>query len=358
MTVKKQDKSEKMTQLDLFEMMGLEPVVAEGDDKKILAKKPVENSTKRTKKLKKVHESATPLMKTVASRTMEQKNLEKSFSPKEITEIKGMVEAREKPVAEKAEGISKEQYRKIKRRAKELERGNQSKVIVFPSKGAVGEWYKVGDISALYYAYRLADRMGRSAKVVKDNDHFSKMIHICTLVNMPKFIEQFKLLEGMEPEITEEGIYIFPMKRALSEDEVGMLRRTEETRRERLHNVLRPKAMSPEAYQAILMVARQIVPKARKLDGLYAQAIGSRMIKHIEQMMQVYFMYTDGLGTKWESGAELMRLCNALIADVAMLSENRVWDFVVATPIGENINAIKNLVKRDFGLDKKSKENN
>lgn len=209
-------------------------------------------------------EPATALMKTVAARTGNEKNMKKVFSPEEIDDILARRDSGEalKPVEHKA---IREKYRNIKRHAKEMKKGNKERLIVVPSIITGEGFYKVFDFSALYYVYRLADRMGRKARILNDNDRFSKMINVASIVNMDKFILQMKQLEDSEPSITEDGIYIFALKHPLTDDEVGQLRMVEETRREKLHNVLKPKAMDPAVFQGILMVVRQVGPRVKKL---------------------------------------------------------------------------------------------
>ena len=105
-------------------------------------------------------EPATKLMKTVAAKTMNKKSMNKVFSPEEIEEILAKRDSGEKLATAEQKAIGAE-YRRIKRRAKEMEKGNQSRIIVVPSIKSGDGFYKVFDFSALYYVYRLADRMGR-----------------------------------------------------------------------------------------------------------------------------------------------------------------------------------------------------
>ena len=102
---------------------------------------------------------AAALMKTVAAKTKNDKNMKKVFSPEEIEEIlaKRDYGGSLTPAEHKA---IREEYRKIKRHANEMEKGNKDRLIVVPSLVTGDGFYKVFDFSALYYVYRLADRMG------------------------------------------------------------------------------------------------------------------------------------------------------------------------------------------------------
>ncbi len=307
-------------------------------------------ASNRTKKATlKPHKPATELMKVVASKTMNEENIKIVFSREEIEEILTKRDSGIDITPSEHKAI-REQYRRIKRHAKELEKGNQSRLIVVPSIVTGDGFYKVFDFSALYYVYRLAERMSRSARLLSDNDHFSRMIYMASIVNLDKFIAQMMHLENSDLEITEDKIYIFTLKKPLTDDEVGQLRMIEETRREKLHNVLRPKAMDPAVYQSIMMVIRQVAPRVKKLDRHYYYAIGEGMLKDLNRLLATYFDWANGLKGREEASIELMTVVDSLFASLAILSETRVWDYGVAASIGENINEVRRLVTKDFGV--------
>lgn len=295
---------------------------------------------------------ATELMKTVAARTMNYKNMEKVFAPEELKEISERVTAEQRRRAESE--AKRTEYRRMKQLVKQLEEGNKSRLYAIPSISQGEGFYKMFGFSALYYAYRLAPRMGRSARVMKDSDKFSKMPYAASLVNMEKFKDQFRMYEKSdEIEELEDGMIIFTLKQELTDDELGELRMTEETRRDRLHNVLRPKAMEPAIFQAILMVIRQVAPRVRKLEKQYYYAIGEEMLRNLNRLLAYYFDYANGLIDKEEAGKRIMELVDSLFAALAILAEVRVWDYGVATAIGENVNELKRLTEAKFNYKKR-----
>ena len=146
---------------------------------------------------------ATKLMKTVASKTKNMKNMVKVFSPEEIEEIMARRDDGDELTQTEHKAI-REQYRKMKRRVKEMEKGNREKIIAIPSITNKGGFYKLFDFSALYYVYRLANRMGRNARLMSDGDRYSKTLYSASLVDIDKFVEQFKRLEN-PPELLKLG---------------------------------------------------------------------------------------------------------------------------------------------------------
>lgn len=301
---------------------------------------------------------ATSLMKVVAAKTMSESRMKKTFTDEEIAEIRiraeRMAEEEEKKREENSPSAkeAKKLYRKMKRFVLGLEKNNRQKIILVPSfdKNGVSDFYKLFDFSALYYAHRLADRMGRQARVMNDNDRYLKADYVVSLVGVGKFIQQIKEIEGPTIQKTEEGIYILNLKKPLSDDELGELYNIENTRRERLHNVLRPKAMDPAVFQGILTVMRQIAPRVRKLEKRYYYAVGDDMLKSLDQMMACYFDFTKGVLTREVAGAQIMRYLDVVSAGLIILTELNVWDVLAATMAGENLLELERAVMKSFNI--------
>lgn len=310
---------------------------------------PMKEKKVKTKSDSSSAQPATRLMKMVAAKAPNQGSMKKVFSEEEIMEIM-LKKQYGLSVEDKDKVALKERYRQIKLKVREMEKENQSRVIFFPSLTNGVGWYKAMDFSALYYAYRLADRMGRSARVMRDNDHFLKAHYMVSVTNMERMIEQFSQMEEPRLDITEDGVYIFTLKQPVSDDEKGMLYRTEETRRERMHNILKPRNMDPATFAAILTVDRQILPRVRKLDHHYYLSTGQAMMRCVHQMLTVYAWLNDGVADKKQAGQELVKLADELMAGVTLLSEIRVWPYDVAAVMGENIAQLKRLVAKDFGI--------
>ena len=296
----------------------------------------------------------TDLMRAVALKAPNKRKIEKDFSPQEAAAIKQR--AAERKVAQSPEAKSEleaERTRRktivrIKKIAKELEKNNRSRVILFPSysrKGDKLEWYKLGELSALYYAYRMADRLGRAARVMKDTDKFAQMHAIVSVREIDKLLEQAMRLGEFESyDETVDGIYILNMKKPLTDEEIGILRRTEAERRERMHNVLKPKRADAAIYQTILTLDRQLLPRINKLSKGYFTVIGATMARQILALTHIYFKYVNGCIDGTTAKVALIDLTEGLLAGLAILGENEVWGYDVVSSIGENVNMLKKLV--------------
>ena len=317
------------------------------DDKKLKT----ENAKTRSKTSKKTNEYdlATTVMKAVASHVYDSNKIDKSFSREEIDEILLKREVGE-DLSKPEQTALRKHFHRMKRWALEKEKTNNQQIICVPCIMDDKSFYKAYEISALYYAYRIADRLQRSAHVVADSDNFSKALNVVSIANMPKLIEQMKDLLNPKIDVTEDGIVIFTLKEPLTDEEIGDLRRVEQVRRDRLHNLLRPKAMDPATYNAILMVVRQVAPKVRKLDRQNYYMFGEQMLRDLDDLLTTYFSYADGLIDKKSAGMKLLGYTNRMFSGLGILAEINAWDFGASATIGENINEVKRLVKKDFGV--------
>ena len=292
----------------------------------------------------------TQLMEAVAMKAPVKSKIEKDFPPEVADKIKRNLKDKKVMDADKEE--EKERRKrivKIKNLAKEMEQGNNSKVILFPSYSRKSDelsWYKMGEFSALYYVHRMAVRMGRTAKVTKDTDRFAKMHVIASVRDAEAFVERAMQLGDFERyEKTLDGFYVLYLKRALSDDEIGVLRKTEETKRQMMHNVLKPRKANAAVYQAILMLDRQVLPRASRMENKgYVMTIGHGMVDAICEITRVYFDYADGVAEPESTKLELIRLVNKLRASVALLGELNVWGYDVATAVGENLAKLRELI--------------
>lgn len=300
-------------------------------------------------------EPASELMKIVAAKAPVKSKIKRDFTPSEQKEIQQKIRKAEEWKAanakEKSEVMAERRRRivAIKKKAKEMEKGNQSMIILFPSYSRNSdklEWYKMGEFSAMYYVYRMAARMGRTAKLQKDTDKFSKMHMIASIKGIDTFLTLVKNLNEIERhEETEDGFHLLYLRRPLTDEEVGVLRRTEAMRKEMMHNVLRPKKADTGVYQAILMVDRQVLPKVSNMEKGYYAVVGDKMAQSIHELTTTYFLYADGEIEVEVVRRRLLELSECLMAGTALLGEIDAWGADTATSVGENVNHLKKLIQ-------------
>lgn len=298
-------------------------------------------------------EPASELMKLVASRVPVESKIKKTFTEEETTEIlAGSIKSRNKSSEDPIEVESRKDFKKklkrIKRLVLEMEDTNRDKLILYQATFD-GEFYKALNTSALYYSYRLAQRMGRTSHIMIDKDRFSTTRYIASIRGIDKFIKQFKELEGGEPEITIDGIYLFPLKVPISDEELYLLRQTEANKRDRVNNVLKPVKMSPKVYQQILMLVRQLTPKSEKLkaESINYRMLGTEMILSLRSMLVVYADYTQGAIDKKSVASLLTREIGKIKASLIILSETRKWGPAQLMAVAQNLEILEQFIEED-----------
>ena len=296
-------------------------------------------------------ESATELMKLVASKVPVESKIKRTFSEEETSEILAGSPKSDKdatPDAEDRKNFKKEQKR-IKRLVLEMEDTNRDKLIFYKSTYD-GEFYKALNTSALYYCYRLAQRMGRTSHIMIDKDRFSTTQYVASIRDIDKFVKQFKELEGGKPEITVDGVYLFPLKTPISDEDLYLLRQTEQNKRDRANNVLKPEKMSPKIYQQVLMLIRQLTPKSEKLraESINYRTFGTEMVINLRNMLVVYSDYTHNALDKKSALNLLLREIGKIKATLTILSETRKWGPVQLMAVAQNIEILEHFIEEDL----------
>lgn len=284
------------------------------------------------------------MMEIVAHAVPVRKKLKKVFTDEEIAKFL------DEKINQEARAKFKDEVKRIKRRVLDLEATNRTQLIFYKSSEN-GDFYKALDTSALYYAHRLAQLMGRKCNVMIDKDRFLKADFVASISGgIDKFIKQYKELEGLEPEVTLDGIYIFPLKEPITDEEYQMLRQTEKTRQERVHNILKPKNMSPAVYQQILMIIRQLAPKSEKLkdESINYRIFGTEMLMNLRNIMAIYSDYSNGTYDTSEAGRMILAETGRIKATLAILGETRKWGAVPLASAGNNIEILEKVINKDL----------
>ena len=295
---------------------------------------------------------ATDLMKKVAEKVPQTRKIINEFSPEDAAEIFDKIEKPSQKGEKEAEleRSQRELIYNIKQTAKRMELGNKDKIIIFPSysrKNANLTWYKLGDFSAEYYLYRMADRMGRSSSPRKDTDNFGRMHVIVSIRDVDKFVEEaMKLNEFSRHEETLDKIHILYLRKPLTDDEAALLHKTDAMRREMMHNVLRPKKAAPEMYLTILTLSRQITKMTIGLDRIYRAEIGDRMAAESVELMDAYFFFVGKLMDAETTRNTMWRLAYQLRAGTTILGESEVLKPEKACAIGETIVRLDGLIEK------------
>lgn len=252
-------------------------------------------------------------------------------------------------------------YRKIKAHAKQLEKGNLSKLIVFPSQVLPKEgeveldklgnpklvWYKLGNFSALCYAYELGPRMGRNEiKVFADRDErVTKMQYIVSVNNIDLLKEKMAELGFSSFKTYEDGIIAFDLKNKYTEQDVEIWKGIEGQKQSRINEVILPKRAIPTIGGAIITLMQHGLPRLKKLERPFFEIAGRRMGEDIVELMVIYHAFADGTMPMQEAGEKMRYLCYRLKSELEALREVRALTTTACLDLGTEITNLKEAIE-------------
>ena len=278
--------------------------------------------------------------------------MKKVFSTEEIAEIMKRRSEKQESSAEENSAL-RIVTRSNKKWVKAQSTGDYSRLYLFPSytskDGMV--WHKMLDFSALFYVYELAPRMGRTANVFDDKDSYAKSKYIASISDIQGVAEDFLELGGKKVEVTLNGIYIFTLDMPRTADDFSKLMRVEEERRDRTRNMMRPAKMAPVTYKMMVDFITQISPKIKNLERRDFFSVGEDIVRGLEKMLEVYYMYSDGYFSMTETGERLLALLNRIKAGMTILQEMSAWDSIdTAAMLGEYLMLFRDQILTDFKI--------
>ncbi len=295
---------------------------------------------------------ANGLMKKVAESATDIEKMKQSFTPKEIQII--LDKKRQDIEVSKNENTKLNKTTRVNKRwVKNRAAGDYSRIFLYPSytskDGKV--WYKMIDFSALFFVYRLSDRMGMSVNIFPDKDNYAKSDYTASIQDIEKVAEEFMRLGGKKVETTATGIYILTLPKPMTADNYAELLKQEAEKRDRMHNLLKPAAMAPATHKMFIDVVRQFGPKIQKLEKRNFFAIGENMMRTLEEILKVYYLYSDGIYTMEKAGWHLIAYLDKLRADLFILQELDAWNnLATAAMMGELLVRLREQVLRDFRI--------
>ncbi|MBQ6127989.1 hypothetical protein IJI69_04910 [Candidatus Saccharibacteria bacterium] len=245
-------------------------------------------------------------------------------------------------------------YRKIKAHAKELERENLSRLIVFPSEVPSAEkkdhriWYKLGNFSALCYAYELAPRMGKKdVKIFPDKDeNVGRMQYIVSINSLDLLKSRMEKLGYKDLKEYKDGIVAFDLKHKYTEQDIDIWKSVEKQKQARINEVILPKNAIPAIGGGLINLMQRCLPRLKKLEARYFEVAGKQMGTDIVDMMAVYHTYADGMISAEEAGKKLYYYCNHLLASLEALRETKAFTSTACLDLGIEIANLKDVVVR------------
>ena len=155
-------------------------------------------------------------------------------------------------------------YQAIKSKVFEMEKTNNSKVIVFSSGPG---WYKIGGNSALIYAHMLAPKIGVAPSIKEDRDFYSKFENGTISVRHLDLLTTNLKNIGIEPEQETPEMTIFALDKPLSKQELKAICNIREERVERVNQIVCTKQLYPSVASLMRKITKELYSKYIHCSG-------------------------------------------------------------------------------------------
>lgn len=208
---------------------------------------------------------------------------------------------KEKSVADMKEiRAAQSAYEKRKKWVKEFEPTNYTKIVLFRSvpskKDKEGAWFKMAGHSLEIYVGKLAPRLNLKPRVTTDTDYHNKfregIVSVRDIDGFEKRMENLKIYRDRKK--STDGIMIFNLGYEVSEEDLRVLRKADETRKKRLNDVVYTKLIAPEVNTGLLEVMRTLKFKYEKMPVTDREFLGKAMLEHARRATLYYMMAAKG----------------------------------------------------------------
>lgn len=255
--------------------------------------------------------------------------------------------------------VRQKRFEEAKKRAFEMEKGNNDKLIVFIAKGG---WYKMGGRSALIYYHTLAKRLGLKPQLNPDTDFFSKfkegIVSIRDIDTLRKNLWKLKISKNTKLSTENGELVVFDLGYKISEEDFEIMMKSEETRKKKINKMILPKVVMPQAHAESLALSKALYSHCRKMNKVDRELFSTEIFGHIRRIYTAIHYVSKGVGNEQkilrEAGAEVVKLkCM-----INMMGELSVWSLDACLRMMESATKIETLIWSRMAKMEKGKDEN
>lgn len=228
-----------------------------------------------------------------------------------------------------------------------LEEKNNSRLILFPSlAGIEDEWYKMGGQSALFYKYIVGPRLKKKPTIRKDNDLKHRFKNGIVSVHWgEKFMKDVAVI-GLIAKKIDYGLIIVEMEREYTVNEIKEMREQEQKDIEKVKKMIMPVKNYPDVYGLMRQMSHFLPPKIKKMDVVYREAFGKKILEALVNLHKIYFRMANGRMPESLAKEEMLMQIDDITAILAIIDENQLFDLVTRTRLGETLVELKTTIKK------------
>lgn len=243
-------------------------------------------------------------------------------------------------------GISDAGYYEGKSYAISQEKGNTSKIYLYPAKGkAEDDWYRACGRSMVFYKTLVAPRLGRKAQVMPDPDEEHIIGGGVVAIKQGNRLMEDVIKIGYTAERVQFGVIIIDIKKDYTEKEIGQMRSVINDELNQVKNIIKPKETFPKLINAVNELLRVMPSKIRKLHESYRDIYAKELMEPLAEMVKIYFRMANGRMEKRDAKLELLRRADDVAGTIYMLDEGGLLSITARARMGENVVRIRSAVE-------------
>lgn len=242
--------------------------------------------------------------------------------------------------------ISVGEYFKIKEYVFGKEKGNLSKVYLFPSTGGnEDDWYKVGGGSLLFYKFILAERLGRQVTTRVDTDTQLVFKNGVGSVRRGSDIVPQAIKLGYKAEKLKNGVVVVDLGREFSRAEIKNFLEREKAERQIVENILKPKLNYPKVAMAIRVLAEYLSQKVEQIKKENRETIGRQLLEPAIELVKIYHRMANGHLDKVDAKREMLSRVDDIAAVIVFMDAGQILELKARTRLGENLLEVRHQIE-------------
>lgn len=277
---------------------------------------------------------------------------EKDLGKKEVREVlRDEPKSRGRGRSEEEKRKSYAKYRKIKKKAIELEARNKEYLVLYPASDIdtnKKKFFNMGGNSAIIYVHEIAPRIKRKATLRHDmdscNDNEKFHSGICSIADLDGLEKKLNGI-GIKRVKSDSGLLFFKLPREYSKDEIKGMLKLEQKRLDNLNKLLYSEVLYPDVHRQILDLKKIIPVKIKNMNKVYRDVIGMEMIKSLMVLVKNYTQMTHGDLDEKIAAKEMVQACDIILAEISIFNELKLWDIEACSRVGSITVGLSQLLK-------------
>lgn len=254
----------------------------------------------------------------------------------------------EKVKADKAEQAKAKQRKEaLKKKIFDMEQTNNRYLIAYADGTG---WYKLGGHSALIYHHRIAKRLKLRPRLNPDTDFYSRFkegtVSIRQIETLENNLKTLKIYRNSKMTVPGE-VYVFDLGYKVSDEDLDLMYRDEQIRRDNLNKMVLPKVVHPDIHATLLNTVKLCQPKVAHMPVVDREMCGYKIIRTLIRACDRFYLMSNGYISEEQGLKEVLTMVERVKVYIKVATELEIWPIESALMIATDlVKASRLIVKR------------